>query len=476
MKTFKSPSGGKKLAMRVTVAALTSACAVAPAPQMEDELRSLSSALLPSVGAFPSLSAEDGLVGDGFGVVAIDTDTLAIGSPGADIDGLRDHGAVYIYQRDQTSGWKQIQKLISPTRQSGDQFGKSLAVRGDVLAVGAPTEDAPGISDQGVVHVFRRNQDGTNTWTLSGSLTNDVGSFGYFGTDLAIDDNVILIGAPGAHGQEGAVVLRDVSFDFANLGELRNSAGRSGEHFGHALALAGDTLAIGAPGGYEIHGSVFVFQRLPDVTNAWSEATRIIDGSGEANAQFGEGMALDGQTLLVSTQSVSVRIYERDRGAPNAWGLHTILSPDAADAYGFAYDGAVALRGDEAWVGSPSASGNGFTGQGIVYHYWHDRQNGDQWREAPHLTAPDGLPHDSFGAHVDVNATSLVVGATGAQGKGRAYILDTSVSLSNSATCVSLANCAVPTTALLTPGSSITTASGALLGAGEESLERPMPA
>src|SRR5690242_3182442 len=46
---------------------------------------------------------------------------------------------VYVFEKNSTGDWKEIQKLVAPD--AADGFGFSVAISGDRIVVGAPNED-----------------------------------------------------------------------------------------------------------------------------------------------------------------------------------------------------------------------------------------------------------------------------------------------------------------------------------------------
>ena len=50
--------------------------------------------------------------------------------------------------------WTEMQELVGEERGSGDQFGADLALRGDLLVVGAPSGWNEAGNRTGVVHLF----------------------------------------------------------------------------------------------------------------------------------------------------------------------------------------------------------------------------------------------------------------------------------------------------------------------------------
>ncbi|MEW9533160.1 FG-GAP repeat protein [Microbispora sp. NPDC049125] len=97
--------------------------------------------------------------GDHFGYsLAYGEGYLAAGAPTADSGGVRDSGAVLLFQRT-GSGPRFVRLLRDGPGASGnaagerDRFGFSLAFAGPSLLVGAPGESRPGAPESGAVHV-----------------------------------------------------------------------------------------------------------------------------------------------------------------------------------------------------------------------------------------------------------------------------------------------------------------------------------
>ena len=91
---------------------------------------------------------------DGFGLfVALSGDTLAVSeyfedSAATGIDGNQDNnsahnsGAVHIFTRDAAGVWSQQAYIKASNTDAGDEFGGSIALSGDTLAVSAIQEDS----------------------------------------------------------------------------------------------------------------------------------------------------------------------------------------------------------------------------------------------------------------------------------------------------------------------------------------------
>jgi ketosteroid isomerase-like protein len=137
--------------------------------------------------------------GDQFGTaVAAGPDLIAVGAPGDDREGS-EAGAVHLFAP-AGSGWSEQLVLVGPEAGTGDRFGSSVALAGDLLAVGAPGRDEDG-SWAGAVYVYRRDGDG---WNLAATLVApDPTTGARFGVSVAfLDADRLTIGASGHDGDD----------------------------------------------------------------------------------------------------------------------------------------------------------------------------------------------------------------------------------------------------------------------------------
>ncbi len=85
------------------------------------------------------------------GSVAIDDGRVIVGVKLDDELGQR-AGAAYVYEHDGTE-WAELHKLTAPDATTGDQFGASTAMAGDIAVVGANLA-GPGNDDSGAAYAF----------------------------------------------------------------------------------------------------------------------------------------------------------------------------------------------------------------------------------------------------------------------------------------------------------------------------------
>ncbi len=76
--------------------------------------------------------------------------------------------------------WVEVSQLTAADAEAGDEFGRFVAVAGDVAMVGAHLDDHSGLVDAGSVYVFLRQADGS--WQENQRLVaGDATARDYFG-------------------------------------------------------------------------------------------------------------------------------------------------------------------------------------------------------------------------------------------------------------------------------------------------------
>ncbi len=136
----------------------------------------------------------------GFGSsLDLDGETLIIGDVGDDSAGFL-AGAAYIYEHG-PEGWVQQTKLVAgdgPFNPYFTGFGSSIDLEGDLLAVGAGGDSSQGLW-AGSVYLFHRQGE---RWIDLLKLWPDEADYlgGFFGADLRLSGNTLLVAAPSEYG------------------------------------------------------------------------------------------------------------------------------------------------------------------------------------------------------------------------------------------------------------------------------------
>ena len=201
--------------------------------------------------------------GDRIAIAAWQEDSSATGINGIQNDsGSPDAGAVYLFEADTTGNWAQTAYVKASNTGQDHRFGASLDLDGDTLTVGAPGENT-GQQGSGAVYVFVRDDAGA--WSQEALLKPaTIGLDDGFGSSVALVGNLLAVGAPGERSDaiginggdsneaapgSGAVYLfeRTAAGIWQQIAYVKASNTGTGDGFGSAVALDGDTLITGAP-------------------------------------------------------------------------------------------------------------------------------------------------------------------------------------------------------------------------------------
>jgi len=265
------------------------------------------------------LLPSDGETGDFFAEkLAVDGDRVIVGSRGASIFPAGPSvGAVYVFRRDGTN-WIEEQKLVSSLSSIvGQNFGSSVAIEGDLAAVGNWT---------GSVHLFRRTGF---TWALEQVVPPMPLLFGI--SEVELHDGVLYIGyaADSDQGLDAGAVLQ-YELDggaWVETGKILAAEGGPGRGFGQDLDLDGDKLIVGAWNADGVAPQTGVAHLFHREAGFWVEDAVLMGSDSQTgdNAYF---VAIHGSTALL--------------GAP----FHDAAGDSAGAAYVFQLGAADFRRGD----------------------------------------------------------------------------------------------------------------------------------
>ena len=338
--------------------------------------------------------------GEIFGAsVSISGTAVIVGAPGH----AGYAGSAYVFTL-VGSTWSQTAELHASDASAGAWFGASVAVDGGTAVVGAPAT----AGNTGDAYVF--TQTGS-AWPQTAELTGSA-SNSYFGYAVAVSGTSTIVGAPGIPNNQGnAYVFTLTGGSWTQAAALVGSGG--GAHdFGAAVAINGATAVVGA----WMHkgGAAYVFTQAGGV---WSQAAQVF--ASDNRVGFGAAVATTGSSVAVSAVGSSgnggrVYIYDVVGGSWTQTAEFVHLGPEAGDFFG---NRAVAMSGTTLIAGAPA---HGAPGDAFVFTV-----SGGTWTQAADLTASDGNAHDNTGTSVAVSSASVVAGAPGHLGMGRAYLFPT---------------------------------------------------
>jgi choice-of-anchor B domain-containing protein len=336
------------------------------------------------------VTGRDVAVGDEFGAtLAVDGTVMVVGAPGA----AEGRGAAYVFERGSDGTWVERAKLAATDWAPGDRAGSSVALRGQVLVVGAPGRD----SSRGAARVYRRSAQGG--WAEQARLPATLTPGDRFGSAIAVAADRIVVGAPGllpgGFGPPASPPRPGAAFAYrpgqggAWLEEARLTA--EGDttvvSLGTAVLIDGQEVLLGSPMANRAAGAVLRFGRDGA---AWKVVGRITAAAPERPAFFGSSMVKDGGDLLVGAPLASQQagaVHVMRRGAQGTWTEAQKFSVPAV-GFGGSFGRGLAASSGMAMVGAPTAEF--FEGAGHLY-----RREGDagQWRPVtPLVDETPGLP------------------------------------------------------------------------------------
>lgn len=318
---------------------------------------------------------------------AISSDTIVIGTRFDDDKGT-DSGSSYVFERNQggLDNWGQVKKLSAFDGVATDEFGISVSISGDTIVVGARRDDDGGI-DSGSVCVFECNQGGSNIW---GQVTKLIASHAAvadeFGGSVSISNDIIVAGA------------------------------RNNDDSGTSS------------------GSAYLFERNRGGSDNWGEVLKIIASDAAAGDEFGESVAVSGETVVIGAVfdddagngSGSAYIFECIQGGTDNWGqLVKLNSSDAASQDQFGISVAIIL--DTVVVGANQDEDAGDS-SGSAYVFERDHTGLDNWGEVAKLTASDAEILDRFGSVLAIGGDLVAIVSAGKDGaaanSGWAYVFE----------------------------------------------------
>ena len=313
-------------------------------------------------------------------------------------------------------------------------FGGSMVQSNGRLIVGAPLDatavDTSGPS-RGAAFVFEKSND---RWQLAHTLTASDGEEGdTFGTAVATSDTTIVVGAASLSNTDhmGAAYVYERSGDgWTQTQKLEAPdgalvlGGTFGNIFGYAVAIQDDVILVGAPWATVdgvVQGAVYVYAKSNGV---WTLTQKLVTPNGPTSDwggdMFGVRIAMQGSTAIIgawqrnfdpgrNNYSGAAYIYTASNGVwSQSQMLDSCLSPDMQNMFG----SAVALQGNTALVGAPAGYAINPFIKGAVCVY----ENIDgAWGPTQTLQPPDLMDHSFFGEFVALQDDKAVISAAGQQ-------------------------------------------------------------
>jgi hypothetical protein len=352
---------------------------------------------------------------------ALDGNRLAVGAFAAT---TARPGSVHVYEF-VAGKWVQTARLLASDGGPGDQLGNSVGISGDLVVSGAEYHDDLAGNNCGAAYLFERGADGR--WREIQKLQpHDARAQLNFGEYVAIEGTVAVIGARfdntlGNNAGAAYVFERQANGSWLETKKLLGSAGKRNDLSADTLAIDGGRILMSsyrsdASGGHS--GSAYLFEK---VNGAWTEVAHLVanDGAGELS----RGVALDGDRAVLGARLESTNgsaagagyVFEKWNGQ---WIQTAKLVPESARALDWVGE-AVAVRGDTIVL---SGHHHDLIGSNSGVAYVFQLQNG-QWIETKMLLSSAASPNDEFSFALALSGPNLLATAPFDSGNvGGAYV------------------------------------------------------
>jgi hypothetical protein len=318
--------------------------------------------------------------------------------------------------------WVEQAQLDSPSANPYASFGLVIALDGDTAVIDSRNDRSDDAHSWDAVYVYARGAAG---WDVSQRIESDTPD-NEFGFTLALDGDGLAIGDPNHRGAPGRVVMYARSGGtWTPQATIQPDDSAPYDEFGTSLALSGNTVAVGEPGadaGIETNaGAAYVFT---DAGGIWQQQARLTAPVPLQNRGFGASVAIAGDTLVVGGERTAgadgdaAYVFERDG---DTWTYVTALSIPGANENDFQSGFSLALSEDAsvAVIGAPNSVGSVFAGTAYVY-----RRAGSTWSLAASLhglTYPQA--YDSFGNAISISGSDAIIAAPSESPGGAAYVV-----------------------------------------------------
>jgi len=312
------------------------------------------------------LTASDAAAADFFGhSVSVSGDLAVIGAP-YDDDAGTDSGSAYVYRYD-GDRWVEEAKLLASDGAAEEYFGHSVSVSGNLAVIGSPLDHNAG-NLCGSAYVYRYDPPSGDWIEEVELIASDIRSGDEFGWSVSVSGDLAVIGAPYTCPTDpfcmfgSAYVYRydPPSGDWIEEAELTASDAATNDQFGWSVSVSGDVAVIGAwwddDAGSE-SGSAYVYRYDPP-SGDWIEEAKLTASDGEVMDVFGNSISRSADLAVIGAgwdddagrDSGSAYLYRYD--PPSAdWIEETKLTASdgaADDWFGFC----VSVSGDLAVMGA----------------------------------------------------------------------------------------------------------------------------
>jgi hypothetical protein len=334
-----------------------------------------------------------------------------VGAPGHS-----ESGAVFVFG---TGSRPEASSIIIPFQGNpGDGFGSSLDLLDSMVLIGSPISEIDGVLG-GAAFIYRYDAE-QGLWIQEDNLEADAPSdLDYFGTSVALSENMAVVGSPGddqlgSNAGAAFVFTRDVA-GWALAAKLVAPEGAEGDRFGEGVAIDGDLILVGGPFGSGDHPRTGIAHLFSVSDGSFEPVGRLDPPSSEADQGFGAGVDLKGGFAFVGAPGPgnldapggTVTIFGIDNASVDPQPIQVLQSGDSVVDEGFG--NSLEYEAGFLIVGSQRTVGD-HLGPGSAHVF---ERSGGTWSELSALVGSEASKADGFGGSVSISAEYAAVGAPG---------------------------------------------------------------
>ncbi|WP_027384598.1 T9SS type A sorting domain-containing protein [Epilithonimonas caeni] len=339
--------------------------------------------------------------------VAINDQFIAVGASREEVA----KGAVYIHRKN-GSNWDFNQKIKAPDGVEMAEFGGSIKFGTDFLLIAAGRADIENTIRAGALYVY--DLDSNNQWNFTKKLVasdydNDA-LLAVNPTSLAVDGNTIVAGAPGFSSWNGAVYIFEKNGnDWEETQKITSPESVDFGNFGIGVGLYGDYLVIGASGVNNSAGKIYIYKK--NTSGEWIFHQSLTSSDSFENSYFGNSVSIFGNELVVGayteadTGNPSMAYIFKLNDSGNWEEIQKIPSYESSEHTYFAW--MCELKNDKLIISAPHLYG---TDEGRTLLYKKNSQN--DWELDQELKPEDDVTEDFYGWSLAMNDNEIIVGAS----------------------------------------------------------------
>ena len=278
----------------------------------------------------------------GFGVagdLAISNGVFYVGQTGSSLN----NGSVYIYSPNAIGGLDQDEILAPIQGEIGFDFGFAIDIKNDLMIVGSPHR----ANIQGRTFLYQKDNNGN--WLLIKTINPDSDEWTMdFGSEVAVGEDVILIGDRDVHHGEGKVfTLYKEGEEWRTGSPLNYHYINDDGHFGHSISIDGQKALIGSR-----DGNVVVQYDFDTITHSWTESHVFSPSNNQSKGRFGFSVGLAGNYAIIGSPEFDKKGFiEIHKLENDSWAKVTKIS-NPEDEVGTYFGASIAMENNQIAVGN----------------------------------------------------------------------------------------------------------------------------